>query len=83
MADGLNCGAKLSETRRGNCRKLKLAQYFLHILQRPDRAKNKMEWTEQTINNLVYMEVQANGRIRMWTKIREADKLLRVILLAD
>lgn len=42
-----------------------------------------MEWIEQTINNPVYTEVQADGRIRKWAKIREEDKFLRVILLAD
>jgi len=42
-----------------------------------------MEWIEQTINNPLYTEVQADGRIRKWAKIREEDKFLRVILLAD
>jgi hypothetical protein len=51
--------------------------------QRPDRAKIKMEWIEETIKNPDYIEVQSDGRIRKWKKIREERKFLRVILLPD
>ena len=51
--------------------------------QRPDRAKIKMEWIEEVVNNADYTEVQSDGRIRKWRKIREQGKYLRVILLSD
>jgi hypothetical protein len=51
--------------------------------QRPDRARIKMEWIEETINNPISTEVQEDGRIRKWKKIEEDDKFLRVILLPD
>jgi len=62
---------------------MKFTQYFLYIILRPDRAKIRMEWIEQTIKNPDYTEVQSDGRIRKWKKIREKGKFLRVILLPD
>ena len=62
---------------------MKLTQYFLYMRQRPDRARIKIEWIEETIKNPLHPEVQANGRIRKWKKIEEENKFLRVILLAD
>jgi hypothetical protein len=62
---------------------MKFTQYFLYTIQRPDRAKIKMEWIEETIKNPDYTEVQSDGRIRKWKKIKEKGKFLRVILLPD
>ena len=62
---------------------MKSTQYFLHVRQRPDRARIKVEWIEQTITNPVYTEIQRDGRIKKWKWIPEEDKFLRVILLAD
>jgi len=62
---------------------MKFTQYFLYIIQRPDRVKIKMEWIEETIKNPDYTEVQSDGRIRKWKKIREEGKFLRIILLPD
>jgi hypothetical protein len=62
---------------------MKFTQYFLHMRQRPDRAKIKMEWIEETIKNQEYTEVQSDGRIRKWKKIGKEGRFLRVILLPD
>ena len=62
---------------------MKFTQYFLHMKQRPDRAKIKMEWIDETIRNPAYIEVQSDGRIRKWRKIKAEGKFLRVILLPD
>ena len=62
---------------------MKSTRYFLHVQQRPDRARIKTEWIEQTILGPVYTEIQTDGRIRKWKWIPEEDKFLRVILLAD
>ncbi len=62
---------------------MKFTQYFLHMRPRPDRAKIKMEWIEETVKNPAYTEVQSDGRIRKWRKIKAEGKFLRVILLPD
>jgi hypothetical protein len=62
---------------------MKFTQYFIHVHQRPDRARIKMEWIEETVKNADYTEVQSDGRIRKWKKIKEQGKFLRVILLSD
>ncbi len=41
---------------------MKFTKYFLYIRQRPDRAKIKTEWIEETIKNPDYTEVQSDGR---------------------
>jgi len=51
--------------------------------QRPDRAKIKMEWIEETTRIPDYTEVQSDGRIRKWRKIKGEGRFLRVILLPD
>jgi len=62
---------------------MKFSQYFLYTIQRPDRAKIKMEWIEKTIKNPDHTEIQSDKRIRKWKKIKEEGKFLRVILLPD
>jgi len=63
--------------------KKKFTQYFLYKRQGQDRGKIKMEWIEEAIMNPDYTEVQSDGRIRKWKKIKGAGKFLRVILLPD
>jgi hypothetical protein len=41
-----------------------------------------MEWIEDAIKNPNHTEVQSDGRIRKWKKIKDG-KFLRVILLPD
>jgi len=62
---------------------MKFTQYFLYTIQRPDRAKIRMEWIEKTIENPDFTEIQSDKRIRKWKKIKEEGKFLRVILLPD
>ncbi|MDE0635191.1 MAG: hypothetical protein OXI43_04970 [Candidatus Poribacteria bacterium] len=62
---------------------MKSTEYFQYMRQRPDRAKIKTEWIEETIRNPVYTEIQVDGRIRKWKLIAEEGKFLRVILLED
>lgn len=49
---------------------------FSHTIQRPDRAKIRMEWIEKTVKNPDYMEVQSDKRIRKWKKIKEEGRFL-------
>lgn len=62
---------------------MKFTQYFLHTQQRLDRVHIKDEWIDFTIKNPVKTEIQSDGRIRKWAKIKEEEKYLRVILLED
>ena len=62
----------------------KTTNYFNFVRQRPDRAMIQEEWIEYVMMNPIHEEIQADGRIRRWVKIDEADgRYLRVILLAD
>jgi len=62
---------------------MKYTQYFLYTRQRPDRSNIKDEWIEFTIKNPVQTEIQPDGRIKKWAKIKNERKYLRVILLED
>jgi hypothetical protein len=62
---------------------MKFTQYFAHTAKRPDRAKIRMEWIEDTVKNPEYSEIQSDGRIRKWKTIREEGRFLRVIVLPD
>ena len=62
---------------------MKFTEYFLHTLQRPDRARIKLEWIQETIENPICTEIQSDGRIRKQGKVEEQSKFLRVILLED
>lgn len=51
---------------------------------RPDRAGIQLEWIQRVIDHPSKQVIQADGRIRRWAAIPEAEgRFLRVILLAD
>lgn len=51
---------------------------------RADRAAIRDEWIQQAIDRPIKESLQADGRIRLWTRVVEMDgRYLRVILLAD
>lgn len=63
---------------------MKSTKYFEAVRSRPDRSMIKDEWLLQAINHPEREHIQADGRIRRWTRIREMEgRYLRVILLAD
>ena len=62
---------------------MKTTRYFNYTKKRQDRAQIKEEWIEFVIKNPDKTVIQSDGRIRKWSKIVEADKYLRVILLED
>jgi hypothetical protein len=62
---------------------MKTTLYFNYTRKRQDRAQIKDEWIEFVIENPEKTEIQADGRIRRWSKITEVNKYLRVILLED
>lgn len=63
---------------------MKTTAYFEAIRTRPDRAVIQLEWVERVLRNPVRESVQADGRIRRWAAISEAEgRVLRVVVLAD
>ena len=62
---------------------MKTTQYFQATRLRSDRSMIKDEWIKFVIQNPEQIVIQADGRIKKWAKITEADKYLRVILLED
>lgn len=64
--------------------RVKFTQYFLSMRQRPDRSSIRLEWIQQVVDCPESEAIQADGRIRRWAAIPEAEgKYLRVILLPD
>jgi len=51
---------------------------------RPDRVMIRVEWIQRAVEHPVKEVIQADGRIRRWTRIEEMQgRYLRVILLQD
>lgn len=63
--------------------KLKFTNYFLYTKSRSDRKEIKTEWIERVINKPIKKETQKDGRIKLWGKINEVNKYLRIVLLDD
>ena len=63
---------------------MKTTAYFEALRRRPDRAVIRSEWIQRTIESPIRQVVQADGRIRRWSAVPEAEgKFLRVVLLSD
>ena len=63
---------------------MKTTRYFEALRLRADRAAIRDEWIERAIRSPLRESVQADGRIRRWARIPEAEnRYLRVVLLAD
>jgi len=62
---------------------MKFTQYFSHTQIRPDRKDIKIEWIEYVFHFPEKEEIQKDGRIRRWAKIKEIDKYLRIVILED
>lgn len=63
---------------------MKFTQYFHSMRQRPDRCSIELAWVEKVITYPAKQIIQADGRIRRWAAIEEADgRYLRVVLLED
>ena len=63
---------------------MKTTAYFRATRRRRDRLWIKEEWIMQVARSPEMESIQADGRIRRWGRIHEADgRWLRVVLLAD
>ena len=63
---------------------MKLTRYFALVRLRPDRAGIDEPWIARVVAHPEHERTQADGRIRRWGRIAEADgRWLRVVVLAD
>lgn len=63
---------------------MRVTRYFDAMRTRADRSGIKLEWIERVVDRPERELIQADGRIRRWGRIAEADdRWLRVVLLAD
>ncbi len=63
---------------------MKVTRYFEAMRVRPDRALIQDAWIERALHAPIRETVQADGRIRRWAQIPEAEgRYLRVVLLED
>ena len=63
---------------------MKTTLYFDALRNRPDRAIVRDEWIERAIRSPIKEVTQADGRVRRWILVPEAEnRYLRVVLLAD
>ena len=52
---------------------MKCTLYFQHVRMRPDRRIIKTEWIELAMAQPDVERIQADGRVRRWKRIPEAD----------
>ncbi|MBL8224273.1 MAG: hypothetical protein JNM50_02995 [Chromatiales bacterium] len=63
---------------------MKTTEYFALVRQRPDRVAIQDDWLLAAVRHPIREEIQADGRIRRWTRVPgPAGRYLRVILLPD
>ena len=63
---------------------VKTTKYFQATRVRPDRETIKDEWIQHVVRFPESERIQADGRIRRWARIEEAEgRYLRVVLLPD
>ena len=62
---------------------MKTTEYFRYTKMRPDRARILDEWIELAVRLPDAEEVQSDGRVRRWVFIKQEQRYLRVVLLAD
>lgn len=63
---------------------MRTTRYFDALRSRPDRALIREEWITRTVHAPLQEYVQADGRIRRWSRVPETDnRYLRAILLPD
>jgi pyrroloquinoline quinone (PQQ) biosynthesis protein C len=63
---------------------VKFTLYFETMRARPDRADIRIEWIKRVMEQPDKEVIQADGRIRRWARIAEAEgRFLRIVLLPD
>jgi hypothetical protein len=63
---------------------VKTTPYFDFVRTRPDRSAIRDEWIQRAVDWPIRQQLQADGRIRRWTRVPEMNgRYIRVILLED
>ncbi len=62
---------------------MKKTKYFDFRKQQPDRKDIKVEWIQRVLDSPLQTEIQTDGRKKLWGRIEEVDKYLRVVVLED
>jgi hypothetical protein len=63
---------------------MKKTQYFKFRRKFSDRIEIQDDWIERVMRDPIRREIQIDGRIRIWGRIKEAGgKYLRVVVLED
>lgn len=63
---------------------MRFTGYFLANRRRPDRRPIELEWIARVVREPTHRRVQADGRLRLWARIEEAEgRWLRVVVLED
>jgi hypothetical protein len=63
---------------------MKFTSYFRANRHRPDRRAIDLEWIARVVRAPAHRDVQADGRLRLWARIEEAEgRWLRVVVLED
>ncbi len=60
---------------------MKKTKYFDFRRQQPDRKDIKVEWIQRVLDSPLQTEIQTDGRKKLWGRIEEVDKYLRVACL--
>ena len=61
---------------------MKTTRYFEEQILRK-RPYLQLQWCERALKEPLRREIQRDGRIRLWIRIPELGKFLRVIVLED
>ena len=62
---------------------MKKTKYFDFRRQQPDRKDIKVEWIQRVLDSPLQTEIQTDGRKKLWGRIEEVGKYLRVVVLED
>ena len=62
---------------------MKKTKYFDFRRKQPDRKDIKVEWIQRVLDSPLQTEIQTDGRKKLWGRIEEVDKYLRVVVLED
>ena len=62
---------------------MKKTKYFDFRRQQPDRKDIKIEWIQRVLDSPLQTEIQTDGRKKLWGRIEEVGKYLRVVVPED
>lgn len=61
---------------------MKVTRYFAQEVM-VKRPYLQMQWIEDVIKNPFKTDIQQDGRLRYWGYVKELERMLRVVTLAD